>query len=176
MAQVVVGIGSHVDREHHIKRCLEALEAEFGELRVSRVFKSRFDSRFESELMCAEPSHDVYNLVAAFDSDTSVGALRDWCKRVERANGRTDQGPVTLDIDLLCVGDLAGIIDGVSLPHYDILRFAFVLKPLAELLPNARHPATGQRYAELWADFDSDGQCLRPVNFTWRGSVISRVN
>nr|WP_298410735.1 2-amino-4-hydroxy-6-hydroxymethyldihydropteridine diphosphokinase [uncultured Halomonas sp.] len=172
MTQVIIGIGSHIDREHHIKTCLDALEEEFGELRISRVFKSRFEGQFIN----AEANHDVYNLVVAFDSQASVGDLKAWCKRVELANGRTAQGPVTLDIDLLCVGDLAGVIDGVSLPHDDILRFAFVLEPLAELLPNARHPATGQRYAELWANFDSDGQCLRPVNFSWRGSVISRVN
>ncbi len=102
--------------------------------------------------------------------------MKAWCKNVERTNGRTDKGPVTLDIDLLSVGDLAGVIDGVSLPHEDILRRAFVLKPLAELLPRECHPVTGQRYAELWAHFHSGDQCLRPVDFSWRGSVISRAN
>ncbi|WP_227367654.1 2-amino-4-hydroxy-6-hydroxymethyldihydropteridine diphosphokinase [Halomonas sp. M20] len=172
MAQVIVGIGSHIDRERHITACLDALKAEFGELRISRIF----ENRFEGESISTEVSHAVYNLVVAFDSRALVGDLKAWCKSVERANGRTDQGPVTLDIDLLCVGDLVGIIDGVSLPHDDILRFAFVLKPLADLLPNAHHPVNGQRYAELWASVDSGGQSLRPVDFTWRRKVISRAN
>ncbi|SHE54955.1 2-amino-4-hydroxy-6-hydroxymethyldihydropteridinediphosphokinase [Modicisalibacter ilicicola DSM 19980] len=168
MTQVVVGIGSHVECERHVRACLDALAAEFGELRISRVF--------ESEPVGAPGNKNVYNLVVAFDSRASVGELKAWCKRTERANGRIDRGPVTLDIDLLGVGDRRGTFEGVSLPHDDILRFAFVLRPLAELLPDARHPITGQRYAELWAGFDPGQQRLWPVDFTWRGQVISKAD
>ena len=137
MTRVVVGIGSHVERERHVRACLDALAAEFGELCISRVF--------ESEPVGAPGNGNVYNLVVAFESRASIGELKAWCKAVERANGRIDRGPVTLDIDLLGVGDRRGTFDDVSLPHGDILRFAFVLRPLAELLPDARHPITGQR-------------------------------
>lgn len=168
MRQVLVGIGSHIDRERHINACLDALETQFGGLRISRVFEGRF--------VGASASHNVYNLVVAFDSDSSVRTLRDWCKAIERANDRDEGRPETLDIDLLSVGDLSGDIDGVNLPHEDILHYAFVLKPLAELLPQGCHPVNGERYAELWANFDSGGQHLWPVDFIWRDRIISRAN
>ncbi|MGC3871699.1 2-amino-4-hydroxy-6-hydroxymethyldihydropteridine diphosphokinase [Halomonas sp. GXIMD04776] len=168
MTQVIVGIGSHIDRERHIGACLDALSAEFGDLRISRVF--------ESKRVGTQEGGNVYNLVVTFESQAPVGELKTWCKHTEQANGRTDQGPVPLDIDLLSVGDLVGCINGVTLPHADILRYAFVLKPLAELLPNECHPITGQRYAELWANFDLGEQQLWPVHFTWRGQVISQTD
>ncbi|SDL28125.1 2-amino-4-hydroxy-6-hydroxymethyldihydropteridinediphosphokinase [Modicisalibacter muralis] len=176
MVQVVVSIGSNIERERHVLACLDALHAEFTQLRVSRVF--------ESEPVGFEDGRNFYNLVAAFESPTTealaaVGELRDWCKRLEFANGRRADSakfsPRTLDIDLLTVGDLSGTIDGVTLPREEITANAFVLKPLAELLPDTRHPVSQMRYAELWANFDLGDQRLWPVDFHWRGRLISRA-
>jgi 2-amino-4-hydroxy-6-hydroxymethyldihydropteridine diphosphokinase len=165
MARVVVGIGSHVEPRRHIHAGLDALKAKFGALRISRVFAGR-----PVGIALDGP---VYNLVVTFESDVPVGELNAWCKHTERANGRTDHGPVTLDIDLLSVGQLRGCIDGVNLPSDDILRYAFVLRPLAELLPDERHPVTGERYDALWTRFDDRQQRLWPVAFIWRGRNLS---
>lgn len=171
MTQVVVSIGSNIDRERHVRTCLDALRADFGALRVSRVF--------ESEPVGFRDGRNFYNLVAAFDSGASAGELQAWCKRLEFANGRRKDSPKfsprTLDVDLLTVGELTGCVDGVALPRDEIEHHAFVLKPLAELLPDTRHPVDGRRYAELWACFDPGEQRLWPVDFTWRGEVISRA-
>ncbi len=136
---------------------------------VSRVF--------ESEPVGFEDGRNFYNLVAAFESDCSVGELQAWCKRLEFANGRRKDvpkfSPRTLDIDLLTVGELTGEHDGVILPRDEILHHAFVLQPLAELLPEARHPLTGETYRDHWARFAADDQRLWPVDFTWRGRRLS---
>lgn len=172
MARVCVSIGSNIERERHVRRCLDALEETFGKLTISRVF--------DSEPVGFEDGRNFYNLVVAFDSDASVGELQAWCKRLEIANGRRPAspkfGPRTLDIDLLTVGDLTGIHDGVALPREEILQHAFVLLPLAELLPDDRHPLAGETYRRLWQDFDLRDQLLWPVDFTWEGRVISRAD
>ncbi|WP_043527931.1 2-amino-4-hydroxy-6-hydroxymethyldihydropteridine diphosphokinase [Litchfieldella xinjiangensis] len=173
MTQVAVSIGSNIQREHHVRVCLDALHADFGELRLSRVF--------ESEPVGFEDGRNFLNLVAVFDSDWSVGELQAWCKRLERANGRRDNSPKfsprTLDIDLLTVGDACGTIDGVALPRDEITHHAFVLQPLAELLPDNRHPALNISYATLWAEFPPDAQqLLWPVDFVWQGRLISRAD
>lgn len=171
MAQVIVGIGSNSEREHHVQAGLDALQASFGKLGVSRVF--------ESEPVGCRHVRRFYNLVATFDSDASVGELQRWCKHLEAANGRDRTRPrlnsVTLDIDLLTVGELTGHIAGIELPRPGIVQHAFVLRPLAELLPDDRHPVSQRRYSDLWADFDSAGQRLWPVDFFWRQRVISRA-
>lgn len=167
--RVTASIGSNIDRDHHVRRCLDALAEAFGELEISRVF--------DSEPVGFEDGRNFYNLVVVFDSEASVGELQAWCKRLEFAHGRRKDSPKfsprTLDIDLLTVGELTGTHDGVTLPRDEILHHAFVLWPLAELLPAARHPLDGRRYDELWAAFDKGDQSLRPVDFTWQGRRIS---
>ncbi len=169
MARITVSIGSNIERERHVRACLDALAATFGSLAISRVF--------ESEPVGFEDGRNFYNLVVAFDSDRPVGELQAWCKRLELANGRRKGGPKfsprTLDIDLLTVGALTGCHDDVELPRDEILYHAFVLQPLAELLPEARHPLTGQRYRDHWATFEAGQQRLWPVRFVWQGRLFS---
>ncbi|MDI5892977.1 2-amino-4-hydroxy-6-hydroxymethyldihydropteridine diphosphokinase [Halomonas rhizosphaerae] len=169
MAQITVSIGSNIERERHVRICLDALAETFGPLVISRVF--------ESEPVGFEDGRNFYNLVVAFDSDRPVGELQAWCKRLEFANGRREGvpkfSPRTLDIDLLTVGDLTGRHDDVELPRGEILHHAFVLKPLAELLPEARHPLTARTYRAHWDAFETGQQRLWPVEFVWQGRGIS---
>ncbi|MBS9404726.1 2-amino-4-hydroxy-6-hydroxymethyldihydropteridine diphosphokinase [Halomonas sp. TRM85114] len=169
MACVSVSIGSNIEREHHVRACLDALAETFGTLGVSRVF--------ESEPVGFEDGRNFYNLVVAFESRWSVGELQAWCKRLEAANGRVKNGPKysprTLDIDILTIGTLTGRHDGVELPRDEILHHAFVLQPLAELLPDDYHPLTGKPYRAHWAAFAAQDQRLWPVDFVWNGRLIS---
>jgi len=172
MARVTVSIGSNIERDRLVRACLDALADTFGELSISRVF--------ESEPVGFEDGRNFYNLVAAFESDWSVGELQAWCKRLEFANGRRKDSPKfsprTLDIDLLTVGERTGEHDGVALPRDEITHHAFVLQPLAELLPEARHPESGETYASLWAAFKPDDQRLWAIDFTWAGRLISQAD
>ncbi|MFC2991255.1 2-amino-4-hydroxy-6-hydroxymethyldihydropteridine diphosphokinase [Halomonas tibetensis] len=172
MVQVTVSIGSNIERDHHVDACLDALANTFGKLEISRVF--------ESEPVGFEDGRNFYNLVAAFESDWSVGELQAWCKRLEFANGRSKGSPKfsprTLDIDLLTVGERVGEHDGVALPRDEITHHAFVLKPLAELLPEVKHPQSGETYAALWDGFEPGDQRLWAVDFTWAGRVISQAD
>lgn len=169
MARVTVSIGSNIDRERHVRVCLDALQSSFGELQVSRVF--------ESEPVGFEDGRNFFNLIAAFDSRLPVGELQAWCKQLEHDNGRRSStpkfSPRTLDVDLLTVDNLRGTIDGVALPRDEITHHAFVLWPLAERFPDTPHPVSGIPYAKLWADFRWGEQALWPVDFVWQGRSIS---
>ena len=86
-------------------------------------------------------------------------------KAIEDRNGRLRSGPRfsarTLDLDLLLYDDL--VLETPRIPRDEILRYAFVLRPLAELDPQLVHPVTGRSMAELWAEFDASGQPMRQV-------------
>jgi 2-amino-4-hydroxy-6-hydroxymethyldihydropteridine diphosphokinase len=160
MAQVYVSIGSNIERRKHIALALEILTGRYGELEQSSVFESDaigFDSA------------PFYNMVVGFLTDVEPRSLQAWLHEVEAQCGRvrtTSLSARTLDLDLLLYDDLIMDEDGLMLPRDDITRYAFVLYPLAEIAPNARHPVSGQRYADLWAAFDEDGRSsLRRVDW-----------
>jgi 2-amino-4-hydroxy-6-hydroxymethyldihydropteridine diphosphokinase len=71
---------------------------------------------------------------------------------VERSLGRRRERPLaprTLDLDLLLYGGELFATDALTLPHPRIHLRRFVLAPLAELIPDARHPTLGATFAEL---------------------------
>lgn len=142
MARVFVGIGSNREREHHIALALDALAQHFGEVQVSPVYASA---------SVPPGGADYYNLVAGFYGEQSPGDITATLKTIEHAVGRRRGGAaVAIDLDLLLVGDTVLTGDTFELPRPDILEHAFVLRPLAELAPSARHPLAGQTYASLW--------------------------
>jgi len=42
-------------------------------------------------------------------------------------------------------------------PHRELTRRAFALLPLLDVMPDASHPVTGERYSELAAALDRTG-------------------
>ncbi len=168
MAQVFVSIGSNTEREVYIKRCLEALEANFEKLALSPVYESA-PVGFNGD--------NFYNLVASFKTDLPVGELSKKLKMIEDDNGRCRTSPKfssrTLDVDILTYDALIGEIDGVTLPREEITENAFVLWPLAELAPKSRHPVLAETYQQLWLDYDKTKQSLHPVPFIWRDKDLS---
>lgn len=155
MPEVYVGAGSNVRPETHLRRALVALADRYGVLRLSPVYENS-PVGFDGD--------DFLNLVIGFDTDEDVAAVTACFSEVEAANGRERGearfGPRTLDLDLLLYGDMVDE-DGLGIPRDEILEYAFVLKPLSELVPDRRHPVDGRSYAELWSAFDKTGVELR---------------
>jgi 2-amino-4-hydroxy-6-hydroxymethyldihydropteridine diphosphokinase len=157
MVEVFVGIGSNIEPARHVAEALAALGERFGRLRCSTVYRSK---------AVGFTGDDFYNLVAAFTTDRTIFEVHDSLAKIETATGRDRSGPRfaprRIDLDLLLYGDAVRDRPPV-VPRPEILRYAFVLKPLAELAGERRHPTTGRRFAELWEDFDASEQPLYPV-------------
>jgi 2-amino-4-hydroxy-6-hydroxymethyldihydropteridine diphosphokinase len=58
-------------------------------------------------------------------------------------------GPRTLDVDILLYGDLILDTPDLTLPHPQLHERRFVLVPLAEIAPEARHPLLDLSAAEM---------------------------
>ena len=69
---------------------------------------------------------------------------------------------------------MVGRVEGIELPRREILENAFVLLPLAELVPEDIHPVVGKSYSQLWNDYEQGAQKLWPVDFSWCDRLISR--
>ena len=124
-----VSIGSNRDAERQVATALRRLESEFGELEVSTVYQNPAVG-FEGD--------DFLNLVAGFDSNMGVLPTARFLRQIEAEQGRDRSQPKfssrVIDLDLLLYGDETGDFDGVVLPRDEILKYAFVLCPLAELI------------------------------------------
>ncbi|MGC8120095.1 2-amino-4-hydroxy-6-hydroxymethyldihydropteridine diphosphokinase [Marinobacter sp. VGCF2001] len=169
MRRVYISIGSNIERYRHVTAALDALAEWFGELQISPVY--------ESESVGFDGS-DFLNLVVGVDTDEPVGTLSRYFKKLEAENGRKATAPKfsprTLDLDILTWGDATGTIDGVELPRAEILKNAFVLRPLADIAPGEMHPVCGETYGRLWQTYQRD-QKLWPVDFSWQGRRISQA-
>lgn len=155
MAMAYLGLGSNVDAERHIATAVHALITAFGDAEISPIYRSKAVG-FEGE--------DFINLAVRVQTAFKPMELRYFLRKLEDSYGRNRAAPKwsdrTLDIDILLYDDLVISNDKLTLPRSDILRFAHVLKPLADIAPDLEHPVEGLSFAELWAKGDWSGENL----------------
>lgn len=157
MTSVFVGVGSNIEPRVHVPQALAELETRYGALRMSQVYACPAVG-FEG--------NDFINLVVAFDTRESAQATQAALREIEGRCGRdrsVKRASRRIDLDLLLHNDTVIESNDLTLPRADILEYAFVLAPMAELAPEARHPVLGETYAALWAAFDDREQPLTPV-------------
>lgn len=146
MPEVFVAAGSNVEPLRHLGAALRALAERYGVLRLSPVYRNPPQGGDGPEFL---------NMVLGFDTEDTAESVAATLRAVEAANGRGDaparSGPCTLDLDLLLYGELVLETETVRVPRADITRHPFVLRPLAELAGERRHPVLGTTYGELWA-------------------------
>ena len=158
MARAYVSVGTNIDRERNVASGLAALAGEYGDLQQSSIFESQAVG-FTGDLF--------YNLVVAFETTQSPQQVAALLNRVEDAHGRDRRGGKfsnrSLDLDLLLYDDLVVDEPGLVLPRPEILEHAFVLRPLAEIAGDRKHPVTGESFAAIWAQFDAASQPMWPL-------------
>lgn len=158
MTRVYVSLGSNIQREANTRAGIQSLQQHFGDLILSSVYESD---------AVGFSGDRFYNLVIGFDTELDATTLARQLREIELAHGRDREGKKftsrTLDLDLLLYGD--AIIDqpGLKIPRDDILKYAFVLWPLAEIAPQSKHPQLKRTYAELWKEFDKSNSRLHPI-------------
>jgi 2-amino-4-hydroxy-6-hydroxymethyldihydropteridine diphosphokinase len=100
------------------------------------------------------------NLCIAVETDLTPPALLARVQAVEHALGRMRAqerrwGPRPIDIDILAYDDVAVDGDDLTLPHPRLLERAFVLVPLAEIVPE--RVIAGRRVRDALAGLDTTG-------------------
>ena len=162
MPELVLSLGSNIDAAQNIRLAVHQLELRFGEGVRSSVFQSAAVG-FEGE--------DFLNLVAVFECEDSLNNICTTIKQIETGLGRTRNSkgfsPRPINIDVLLFGEQSGDDRGIKLPRDEITRYAFVLQPLAELLPDKTHPITKQSYSAMWNCFEDKSQRLEAIKFDW---------
>ena len=140
-----IGLGSNLgDRREHLRSGLLGLEqADLELLAISSVW--------ETEPVDVPGGGRFLNMAVRFRTEADPHRVLDLLLEIERREGRVRQvrnGPRTLDLDLLTLGDLELQSSRLRLPHPRMWNRSFVLEPLAEIAPELRNPASGLTVAE----------------------------
>lgn len=159
MGRAYLSLGSNLEPRRHLRAALDELRARFGAIDVSPAYRSRavgFDGA------------DFVNLAVALDTELDPEALNDWLHALEDRHGRRRDVPRysdrTLDVDIVLYDQR--VIEGpghLQIPRAE-LKHAFVLRPLADIAPELRHPLSGRSMAELWTAFPRESEPLEPMS------------
>jgi 2-amino-4-hydroxy-6-hydroxymethyldihydropteridine diphosphokinase len=148
---VYVSAGSNVAPEDNLALACRELRLRFGPIEVSSVYRNP---------PVGFAGDDFLNLVLRFHTAEPPAAIVAELERLHTLAGRVRGperfAPRTLDLDLLLYGSAVLPDRAIRVPREDILKYGFVLGPLAEIAPELRHPLTGETMAELWARFPKD--------------------
>ncbi len=156
MSTAWLGLGSNINAENNIGAACRELQEKFGDVCFSPSYSSK-SVGFDGD--------DFINLVARIDTTHGPLELRQYLRDLEDRYGRNRDTPKfsdrSLDIDILLYDDLILSSPLLEIPRAEVLKFAHVLKPLADLEPDLIHPTQRRRMADIWASSELDGSSLR---------------
>jgi 2-amino-4-hydroxy-6-hydroxymethyldihydropteridine diphosphokinase len=139
--KVFVGLGSNLaDPQAQVLRAMREL-AKMPQVRVVQC----------SSLYCSAPvgyldQPDFVNAVVHLITTLSPRNMLDALLQLEHKCGRTREfmnAPRTLDLDLLLYDELKHHEHGLTIPHPQMHKRAFVLQPLLEIAPDCFIPGIG---------------------------------
>jgi len=162
MTRAFIGLGSNQGDPHQL---LDQALAALAEMPGSALI--RCSPRYWTTPVGDVDQPDFLNAVAELDTALEPLDLLDRMQRIENALGRARDpdrrwGPRTIDLDLLLFGHAEIRHADLVVPHPRMARRAFVLKPLADLVPRLEVPGLG-RVTELLDDLDAGGvRCAQP--------------
>jgi 2-amino-4-hydroxy-6-hydroxymethyldihydropteridine diphosphokinase len=164
---IFIGVGANLAHERY-GTPRQTLEAALEELGPHGVRILRVSPWYRTAPVPASDQSWYVNAVAEVASDLPADALLARLHAVEAAFGRRRTVPNAarpIDLDLLDYhGEIAAGGPGqATLPHPRMIGRAFVLRPLADLAPDWRHPVTGQPIGELLAALPVDQVAERAV-------------
>jgi 2-amino-4-hydroxy-6-hydroxymethyldihydropteridine diphosphokinase len=155
MAEALVGLGGNIG---DVRTTLDRAVAAFCDGTEVRLVAESSDYATPPWGVVEQPP--FVNRCIAVETVLRPRALLDRALTVERSLGRDRSreqrwGPRPVDIDLLTYDDVALEEPGLTLPHPRLFERAFVLVPLAEIVPD--RIIAGVRVRDALAGLDTRG-------------------
>lgn len=148
MEEVFIGLGSNLgNRLANLRDAERGLEPLLEITGRSKVYETA------PQYVADQPK--FLNAVLRGRPKLEPRPLLEAMKQLEITLGRQEaprNGPRLIDLDLLFFGERCLENDALTLPHPRIHERYFVLRPLLDLAPEQRHPASGKTMRQLMAE------------------------
>jgi 2-amino-4-hydroxy-6-hydroxymethyldihydropteridine diphosphokinase len=157
--RVLVALGSNINSERSMREAVRRLSLHCRLVAVSPVYETTPVGNTEQP--------NFLNAAALIETDLTAAELKVRVLRViekelgrVRTEDKNASRTIDLDIALFTKRDPDSGSGGFCDP--DILRYAHLAVPLADIAPQTRHPATGQTLQEIAQSLPASGLVLRP--------------
>jgi 2-amino-4-hydroxy-6-hydroxymethyldihydropteridine diphosphokinase len=154
MNHIFLLLGSNIDKEVNLPAAVVMLH------RLCHV--EDLSSVYETIPMGLKDQPNFFNMAALIESDLDPCQVKRQIIQpieieLQRKRETDKNAPRTIDLDIVLFNDeVFDYIPGNGRTHHipdpDILRFAHVAVPVAELAPEKRHPETGQPLSQIAAE------------------------
>jgi 2-amino-4-hydroxy-6-hydroxymethyldihydropteridine diphosphokinase len=145
VVDVFIALGSNLgDRVCNLEDAVVGLRDFVDLTRTSPIY--------ETEPKYLEDQPRFLNMVVAGKTALTALDLLQRMKALESSLGRVPSeryGPRLIDLDIIFFGDDRVDSPELTVPHPKLAERAFVLRPLADIAPDTRHPISGDSVLEM---------------------------
>lgn len=139
--RAIISVGSNVNKEENLPKSIWLLAQQCRVVAVSPVYET---------LPVGLPDQpNFFNAAVIVETEMQPAVLKKSVlayieERLKRMRTPDKNAPRTIDLDLALFNDEICEYDGHEVPDPDVLRFAHVAVPIADMAPHMLHPKTGE--------------------------------
>lgn len=153
MSLMYLSLGSNLgDRYANLRRAVALMQEKVAITAVSPVFATEPWGKTDQP--------PFLNICVAAVTTLSPHEVLNAIKSIEQQMGRqatSHWGPRLIDIDILFYDSVVIQDEDLTIPHPHIAERAFVLAPLATIIPDYKHPQTRETVQEMLEKIGSEG-------------------
>lgn len=154
MNTIFLSIGSNINKDYNILKCLELLEDSYGNMTKSSIYET-FKVNNDTTIEIHNHGKNFWNLmikINTFDTySTILKKTRDIENDLGRKRNKNDKAADrTIDIDIILFNQEIIVHNGVTkVPHRELGHCFYVDIPLLELDPSIIHPLEKKSIKEI---------------------------
>lgn len=154
--KVILCLGSNTNPQENLKYAPKRLGEDFRILQASSLYRTE-------AVKNQQKTQDFLNQIMSIETSLTYPDLYQQLKSIEDEFGRMrgNKKVVPLDVDIITYGDEVFIYKGKHIPDPDLAKYRYIAKPLAEMVPDFRHPGTGISIEKILEHIQDDSQIVK---------------